>query len=122
MDAIETWTTIPGHEDYEASTDGLVRSWKRKGGPRIIGGRMWRGTTYYTLDGVDEALADIIGRTFGPDAQDEALEEMSARERELDAYAIREIRSYEGIKDSRDVALDFRIYPARVRLIWDGIE
>lgn len=129
MDALdhETWIIIPGHERYEASTQGLVRSWKvagsntdaRADAPRILSALMWRGTTYYNLDGEDIALADIVAMTYG---EDEALRTMTARERDLTAYDIREIRAHEGLKPAWDVAYDFRIDASRVRRIWDCVE
>lgn len=128
MDAIvtETWHPIKGHDGYEVSTMGRMRSWRTKGStpgraskPTVLRGKMWRGLRYYTLDGVDFALGDIMTTVLG---EERAIETARDRDRTLTVYERAEIRSYEGIKPAHDVAEDFRLDPDRVRQIWDGIE
>lgn len=129
MDATETWTPIPGHTMYEATSDGLVQSWKRpansssKAGraskPHILRGHSWQGDTFFNLDGESVSLPEIVARVFGEDA---ALATLATRERILSQYERSEIRSNEGFKAARDVALEFRIDPRRVRELWDSTE
>lgn len=128
MDAIEqkTWTPIPGHEMYDVSMDYRVRSWKvlnklgqRADQPRVMRGHLWTYQTYYTLDGKNISLADILSLAYGPD---HAVDYMQALDRDLSWWQVAEIRECEGLKYARDVAKDFRIDTFRVRRIWDGGE
>lgn len=122
MDALDhkTWSTIPGHERYEANPQGQVRSWKIANGPRILKGQQtWHGYTEYLLDGVFLSQAKIVVLTYGY-KQMQSL--ASTQNRDLTAYEISEIRGYEGIKPAWDVAEDFRIYARRVCHIWDLAE
>lgn len=127
MDAIETWTAIPGHEMYEVGMDYRVRSWKRLGSrtgiraatPHVMRGHSWKGQTYYPLDGEETSLPDILSRTFG---DEHTMGYMVALERDLPAWQVSEIRECEGIKPAYSLAIDFRIDAARVRRIWDGRE
>ncbi len=125
MDATETWTSIPGYTSYEVSAEGVVRSWKRRGSttgtragsPHTLIGHAWRGDTYYNLEGRDVGIVAIMLITFG---ERESLVE--GCERQLDSYALREIRGEEGLKTAGQVGRDFRLDPVRVRNIWDGLE
>ena len=127
----ETWRPIPGHDSYDASTDGRVRSWKVRGvarmssrrsyEPRVLRGKMWHAVTYYNLDGKDIALADIVADTYGDDAAEGVLQDEVARERELDAWTLREIRGLEGIKTAHEVAEEFRLDPTRIRALWNQV-
>lgn len=129
MDAIEqeTWTVIPGHEMYEVGPDYRVRSWKVRGSiigtradePHTMFGKVWKGQTYYCLDGEETSLTDILLRTFG---DGHAMAYLGALERELPRWQVAEIRECEGLKYAREVARDFRIDAFRVRRIWDGLE
>lgn len=127
----EAWMALPGHDGYEVSNMGRVRSWRRKGSgdelaiePHVLTGQYWKGEQRYTIAGERFSIDSLMLMTMGvEDGEWESEDfELDAGTRDLSQYEINEIRMSEGYKEAWQVAEEFRINAERVRSVWDGEE
>lgn len=140
----ESWLPIPGHEGYEVSDFGRVRSWHKLGmpprgaaawtrvadRPRILHGAKHRGQVRYIFNGERHTYESLVllatGEEATPPLEDEEADgedadwENDEEGPELTDYQIREVEQLEGIKAAEQVADEFGIDAARVRRIWDS--
>lgn len=67
----EEWRTVPGHSDYEVSSQGRVRSWKKAGGAGVANilrtGPDTSGYPVTTIDGKRRRVHQVVALTWlGP--------------------------------------------------------
>lgn len=122
----ETWADVPDLPGVKVSTSGRVRGWITRGGKarrQVYTGSARNGTVEYWIRGDVWTIDELMLAAFGDEAEDmDAIYDPLDRDRELTQYEINEIRLAEGWKPAHELAEEFRIDPARVRQVWDGIE
>lgn len=65
-DAFESWRPIPGHDGYEISSRGRVRSWKQwVGGPRVLKIQVRNGTPSIRFAGKEHIIDALMDQAWG---------------------------------------------------------